>query len=68
MTALGWSGPRLRAARESAGLSQRALADRVGIAQPHVSAMEADKMRPALDTLARMARALGVTTDHLLGL
>lgn len=68
MTRTAWSGSRLREARARAGLSQAALAAQAGVGQSHVSRYEADVIRPDLDVLVLLARALGVTTDWLLGM
>lgn len=48
----------LRAARGAAGLSQRALSDRAGLAQSHISQIESGKMEPRLASLIDLARAL----------
>ena len=65
--AVGFQPDRLRAARLAADLSQRELAEGIGVAQSHVSRYETGVMRPDLDVLPKLARALGVTTDYLLG-
>ena len=49
----------LRAERRRAGLSQAALAARVGTSQATVSAYESGRKRPALDTLERLLAAVG---------
>jgi len=63
-------GKRLCAARESAGLTQARLAFIVGITVGHLSKLErgAAEALPGGDALLEMARALRVSTDHLLGL
>jgi transcriptional regulator with XRE-family HTH domain len=60
-------GDRLRQAREGAGLTQEALARLAKIAQSDVSLMERGQMEPGLRRLTRLADALGVSTDWLLG-
>lgn len=65
---LGFQPARLVSARRAAGLSQRQLADATGIPQGHVSRIESGKLQPSLARLARLAVALGVSTDYLLGL
>ncbi len=65
---------RLRALRETRGLSQRAVARAVGVAQPSVSNYEMGKREVTLATAMRLAAALDVTlcqlidlkTDHLI--
>lgn len=53
------TGDLLRAARERAGLTQRELAERAGVAQSVVSAYESGRRQPALPTLARLVEASG---------
>ena len=58
---------RLRASREQLGLSQGALAKRAGLQPSAVSHFETGLRKPSFDNLRRLADALRVTTDHLLG-
>jgi transcriptional regulator with XRE-family HTH domain len=58
---------RLRAARELRALSQQELADRAHLQQATVSLYENGVRRPSLDNLHRIAEALDVTSDYLLG-
>lgn len=51
-------GARIRELRLKRGLSQQALADRVGIPQTHVSAIELGIQLPNLLTVLRLAVAL----------
>ena len=46
-------------ARNRAGLSQRALARKMGTTQPVVARLESGRARPSLRTLERFARATG---------
>lgn len=55
---------RLRSKRK---MSQKALADRVGISVSYVSMLERAQRSPPLETIEKMARALGVTPANLLG-
>ena len=55
---------RLRAKKK---LSQKALADKVGISVSYVSMLERGQRSPPLETIERMAKALGVTPAALLG-
>lgn len=48
----------LQSQRAKAGLSQRALADRTGLTQGHISQMEAGRLEPGLSSFLRIARAL----------
>lgn len=59
-------GARIRLARIEAGLSQQALANKVGAYQPDVSAWESDRRSLSLQTLAALADVLGKTADWLL--
>jgi len=58
---------RLRAARLIRGLRQSALAERARLQQTAVSHYESGKRRPSLRNLRRLAEALEVTTDYLVG-
>ena len=58
---------RLRAARESRQLSQGALAARAGLQASAVSHFETGTRKPSFDNLRRLADALRVSTDYLLG-
>ena len=51
-------GARIREVRLKRGLSQQSLAERVGIPQTHVSAMELGIQFPNLLTILRLAVAL----------
>lgn len=55
---------RLRAKKK---LSQKALADKVGISVSYVSMLERGQRSPPLETIEKMAKALGVTPAALLG-
>lgn len=48
----------LREARDTAGLSQRALSARAGLTQSHISQIERGTLEPGLATLIDLARAL----------
>jgi transcriptional regulator with XRE-family HTH domain len=58
---------RLRAGREKRGLSQEALAKRASLQASAISHFETSARKPSLDNLRRLADALDVTTDYLLG-
>lgn len=59
-------GARLRALRLEAGLTQAELARRTGIHRPNIARVEAGRHTPSLETLARIANAIGVSTTHVL--
>lgn len=52
-------GALLRSARQRAGLSQRALAERAGTAQSLVARIERGQTSPRVDTLSRLLEATG---------
>ncbi len=58
---------RLRAARELRELNQADLARRTGLQASAVSHFETGARKPSFDNLKRLADALDVTTDFLLG-
>jgi ribosome-binding protein aMBF1 (putative translation factor) len=49
----------LIALREQRGWSQRQLADRAGMKQPQLARLETGQVEPKLDTLQRLATAMG---------
>jgi transcriptional regulator with XRE-family HTH domain len=53
----------VRYARRRAGLSQRALAERAGVAQPAVARIERGAVSPTLETLSRLLAAAGSTLE-----
>lgn len=58
---------RLRAARENRRLSQGDLASRAGLRPSAISHFETGNRKPSFDNLRRLADALEVTTDYLIG-
>jgi transcriptional regulator with XRE-family HTH domain len=52
--------------RLTKGLTQQQLADAVGMKQPRIATLERDGTNPTLETISRIAYALGVTADRLL--
>ena len=60
-------GKALRKARESSGLTQEDAADRAGISAEFYARMERGRTLPSVPTLVRLAEALGVSADELLG-
>jgi transcriptional regulator with XRE-family HTH domain len=55
---------RLRAKKK---LPQKALADKIGISVSYVSLLERGQRSPPLETIEKMAKALGVPPAALLG-
>jgi len=58
---------RLRAARELRKMSQGDLAEKAGFQPSAISHFETGGRSPSFDNLKRLADALTVTTDYLLG-
>jgi DNA-binding XRE family transcriptional regulator len=56
----------LKILRLRAGYSQAQLAEKIGMKQPNVCEFEAGKRKPTIDTLMKLADALGTTTDVIL--
>lgn len=62
------TGPRLRALREQAGLSQKELATAAGLTQGNLSRLEAGHNQRIYTTTAQaLAVALGITLEEFLG-
>jgi len=60
-----WFGPRLKALRRQANLTQQALADRLGVGQQTVREWERGDKRPLLERIPRLAEVLGVAPGRL---
>ena len=56
----------VRRLRSKKKLSQKALADKVGISVSYVSMLERGQRSPPLETIEKMAKALGVPAASLL--
>ena len=56
----------LRVARLAAGLSQREMADRIKASGTHISKMECGGLTPTLNSINRLAVALGVRLSFLM--
>jgi transcriptional regulator with XRE-family HTH domain len=59
---------RLKAARDLRRLSQGEVAAKANLPPTSISHFEAGARKPSFDNLRRLAQALEVTTDYLLGL
>jgi transcriptional regulator with XRE-family HTH domain len=57
----------VRKFRAKKKLSQKALADRMGISVSYVSMLERGQRSPPLETIEKVAKALGVPPGTLLG-
>ena len=58
-------GPRVRALREARGWKLEACARRLGISVSYLSQIEAGRREGTVDTLRKLATALGVAIDDL---
>ncbi|MEN8265224.1 MAG: helix-turn-helix transcriptional regulator [Nitrospirota bacterium] len=61
-------GQRIAKFRKKEGLTQVELAEKMGLIQTLISDYERDRTRPHPEMLIRLALALKVSTDQLLGL
>ena len=52
--------------REQRGLTQKQLADLIGVAQQHVSRWENGKHRPSIDTVQKLAEILNCNISDLI--
>lgn len=59
-------GGRIRSLRLAAGLTQAELARRTGIHRPNIARVEAGRHTPSLETIARLAAAIGVPATRVL--
>ena len=60
------AGRRLRRLRKSKGLTQKALGERVGVSDRHISTVENGRENPGFETLIRLCDVLNVTPDYLI--
>lgn len=61
-------GKRLKELRQSAGLTQQQLAERIWVTKASISYYELSERDPSPEILVKIAKAFHVTTDYLLGL
>lgn len=61
-------GKRIRRLRKQRGMTQEALAEATFLSVPFISHLERASKRGTLETLVRIAAALGVTANELLGI
>lgn len=59
------TGRRIRKRRQELELTQKELAQALGLTPQHISAIEQDKRAPSLSSLSKLAQELGVTVDFL---
>lgn len=58
---------RIREIRIAKKISQVELANQIGVTKQSVSNWENDNIQPSIEMLSKIADALSVTTDYLLG-
>lgn len=61
-------GSKLRALRQEKELTQKQLADRLGITKATISAYETNAKYPSVEVLIALATFFDVSADYLLGL
>ena len=61
-------GEKLKSLRIEKKLTQKQVADRIGLAISAVSSYESGTRYPSYDVLAKLARIFHVSTDYLLGM
>jgi len=59
-------GQRIKRERRDAEMTQRELADRIGVGVPHVSKVEAGRESPSDDLLVKIADVLEIDAGELL--
>jgi transcriptional regulator with XRE-family HTH domain len=59
-------GERVRSRREGLGLTQRSLAEKLGVEASHVAFIETGRRKPSLRLVARLADTLGLDRQTLL--
>ena len=60
-------GEKLRTLRLNRNLTQKQIADRIGLAISAISSYESGMRYPSYETLIKLARIFHVSTDYLLG-
>jgi len=58
-------GNRIRKRRQILEMTQKELAEAIGVTPQHISAIEQDKRDPSLSSLGKLAEELGATIDYL---
>ena len=62
-----FSSGRLKSLRETRGISQKELAESIGVSDVMISMYEQGKKNPSLETISKIAKYFNVTVDYLLG-
>jgi transcriptional regulator with XRE-family HTH domain len=58
-------GARIKRERLGAGMTQRALAERVNVGVPHISKVEANRENPSDELIVRLAAVFDLDADEL---
>ena len=61
-------GKKLKSLRLEKNLTQKQIADRIGLAISAVSSYESGSRYPSYDVLVKLSRIFHVSTDYLLGI
>lgn len=61
-------GEKIKSLRKSKNMTQKDLADRIGVSKSIISSYESGIRYPSYDVLVKMARIFHVSTDYLLGI
>ena len=56
----------IKKAREEAGLTQKELAERVGLYQPNIQRLETGKHDPGVEMLGKVVAGMGYTVQEFL--
>lgn len=65
---MGFQGNRLRQIRETRGITQEALAEKLGVRIQQIWRWESSKTDPAGHFIVKIAESLDISSDYLLGL
>lgn len=61
-------GEKIKTARISANMTQAELAEKLGVAYQNIGQLESGKRKPKLETIQKIADALGVSVSYLSGI
>lgn len=60
-------GSRIKSRRKQIGLTQKTLGEKAGVSAPAINRFEKGDKSPSVETLVKLAKALGTSSDFLLG-
>ena len=60
-------GDKIKSMRKERGITQKKLGELCGIAEPTIRRYEANRLNPKIETVEKIASALGITAYQLLG-